>query len=127
MHAYACKHLLPYLHPAVKPSSPIRVLDIGSGSGYLTHVLAELVEEHNDAVVVGLEHIRALKELGEANMAKSENGKRLLDQGKVRFRVGDGRKGWTGDGEEGWDVIHVGAAAVSMHQELIDQLRSPGW
>ncbi|RMY24767.1 hypothetical protein D0865_16374, partial [Hortaea werneckii] len=38
MHAAACESLLPYLRPGA------RVLDIGSGSGYLTHVLAELVK-----------------------------------------------------------------------------------
>ena len=67
----------------------------------------------------------------------------------MRFRVGDGRKGWTesegdsvADGhvavggpasepaqnpkKGGWDAIHVGAAAVKLHEELIEQLRSPG-
>ncbi|KAK6196715.1 hypothetical protein LQW54_011283 [Pestalotiopsis sp. IQ-011] len=120
---------------------PRRILDIGSGSGYLTHVLAELAGE--GSVVVGVEHIQELRDLGEANMAKSAEGQALLSSGRVRFRVGDGRKGWTepspgeaqpavggtaqdGDGEGGWDAIHVGAAAIELHQELVDQLRSPG-
>lgn len=43
------------------------------------------------------------------------------------FVTGDGRKGWRGKGgEEGWDAIHVGAAAQGWHQELIEQLRGPG-
>ena len=45
------------------PGRPRRVLDVGSGSGYLTHVLAELVGD--GGVVVGLEHIAALRDLGE--------------------------------------------------------------
>lgn len=130
MHASAAESLLPYLKPGA------RVLDIGSGSGYLTAVLAELVYpqeedgkgEAGKARVVGLEHIKALRDLGEGNMRKSERGKQLLAEGKVSFVVGDGRKGWRegDDGENGWDAIHVGAAAVELHQELVDQLRSPG-
>ncbi|OTA65782.1 protein-L-isoaspartate O-methyltransferase [Hypoxylon sp. EC38] len=168
MHANAVETLLPFLLPKVdssdsedesqntkkkiiigQPGRPRRVLDIGSGSGYLTHVLAELVGE--TGVVVGLEHIPELKELGERNMAKSKEGRELLASGRVRFRVGDGRKGWVepspteaqpGVGgpadadagaptkqreeEGGWDAIHVGAAAEELHEELVQQLRSPG-
>lgn len=158
MHANAVESLLPLLLPKVenhqsaegvpevigKPGRPRRVLDIGSGSGYLTHVLAELVGD--EGVVVGVEHIRELRDLGEANMRKSEEGRRLLDSGRVRFRVGDGRKGWTEQAHDskpgvggladadapnrheagGWDAIHVGAAAVQLHDELVRQLRSPG-
>ncbi|KAH8201713.1 hypothetical protein TruAng_004151 [Truncatella angustata] len=124
---------------------PRRILDVGSGSGYLTHVLAELAGE--GSVVVGLEHIQELRDLGERNMSKSAEGEALLASGRVRFRVGDGRKGWTepspgnslppvggsadrpahsSNEEGGWDAIHVGAAAIELHQELVDQLRSPG-
>jgi protein-L-isoaspartate(D-aspartate) O-methyltransferase len=130
MHASAAESLLPYLKPGA------RVLDIGSGSGYLTAVLAELVYpqeadgkgEAGKARVVGLEHIKALRDMGERNMMKSERGKSLLGEGNVSFVVGDGRKGWSEgeDEEKGWDAIHVGAAAVELHQELVDQLRSPG-
>jgi len=122
MHATACESLLSFLTPGS------RVLDIGSGSGYLTAVLAELVQDGGKrGRVVGLEHIKALKELGEGNVGKSERGREMLRGGLVKFVVGDGRKGWREDGEEeGWDAIHVGAAAVELHEELIDQLRSPG-
>lgn len=109
------------------------MLDVGSGSGYLTHVLAELVGA--DGRVVAVEHIQELRDLGEANMRKSEGGRALVERGTVRFVVGDGRKGWVepgegegeGDGDErGWDAIHVGAAAVKVHEELTAQLRRPG-
>ncbi|KAI3400368.1 hypothetical protein diail_3385 [Diaporthe ilicicola] len=139
MHAMAAEHLLDMIAPSGGSrgagSPPPRVLDIGSGSGYLTHVLAELVGE--GGAVVGVEHIAALKELGERNMGKSEGGRALLAGGRVRFRVGDGRKGWVEPGEEeqagpaaagggGWDAIHVGASAVELHDALVSQLRSPG-
>ncbi|ORY67101.1 protein-L-isoaspartate O-methyltransferase-domain-containing protein [Pseudomassariella vexata] len=144
MHAAAVEALLEYVTEGVK-ERPRRVLDIGSGSGYLTQVLAELVGE--GGVVVGVEHIPELKEMGERNMGKSAEGRALLDSGRCRFRVGDGRKGWAepapaagqpavggaadskaGDknNEGGWDAIHVGAAAVELHEELVKQLRAPG-
>ncbi|KAK0724880.1 protein-L-isoaspartate O-methyltransferase [Lasiosphaeris hirsuta] len=128
MHATAVENLLPFLVPSPSRPAP-RILDIGSGSGYLTHVMAELVGPATDgAVVVGVEHITPLRDLGEANMCKSGEGRGLVTSGRVRFRVGDGRKGWTEPGEEGegWDAIHVGASAKEVHPELLAQLRAPG-
>ncbi|KAL2268036.1 hypothetical protein VTJ83DRAFT_2882 [Remersonia thermophila] len=128
MHASAVEHLLPYVRPTDEsgPRPAPRVLDIGSGSGYLTHVLAELVGPRG--LVVGVEHIVELRDLGEKNVGKSERGRELLRGGRVRFRVGDGRKGWVEPGEEGskWDAIHVGAAAAEVHPPLLEQLNSPG-
>ncbi|KAH7129425.1 protein-L-isoaspartate O-methyltransferase [Dactylonectria estremocensis] len=130
MHAAAVEHMLSYVLPSSASPAP-RVLDVGSGSGYLTHVLAGLVGDRG--LVVGLEHINELRALGEANMRKSDEGRRLLDAGKVRFRLGDGRKGWREAAREGeeaggeqWDVIHVGASAVEIHDELLWQIKAPG-
>src|SRR5699024_4329267 len=76
MHASAVEHVLPYLLPSAASPAP-RALDVGSGSGYLTHVLAELVGERG--MVVGLEHIKPLRDLGEVNMGKSADGRALLE------------------------------------------------
>ncbi|KAI0157130.1 protein-L-isoaspartate O-methyltransferase [Hypoxylon sp. FL1284] len=154
MHAYAAEVLLPLLtgapltpppspsssSPPAKPPRRRRVLDVGSGSGYLTRLLAELAGD--DAEVVGLEHIPGLVRLGERNTRKTPEGRRMLDAGRVRFRLGDGRAGCrepSGKEEEpaaaedgsdggaaGWDAIHVGAAAAVMHEPLVRQLRRPG-
>lgn len=126
MHASACESLLPFLHPTA------RVLDIGSGSGYLTHVLATLVaekSEDNGAIqsagkIIGIDHIQALVNLATNNMSKSKDGRALLGKGRVEFICGDGRKGYKEGGP--YDAIHVGAAAQSFHSELLDQLKSPG-
>jgi len=122
MHASAAESLLPFLKPGN------RVLDIGSGSGYLTAVFAELVcpQGSSGGKAVGLEHIKALRDLGEKNMVKSEKGKQMVEEGKVSFVVSDGRLGWKDIGGEEWDAIHVGAAATEIHQALIEQLRRPG-
>ncbi|KAI4154218.1 MAG: hypothetical protein LQ340_001809 [Diploschistes diacapsis] len=116
MHASAAESLLPYLHPAAK------VLDIGSGSGYLTNVLANLVGPQGK--VIGIDHIQALVDMSKKNMSKSSEGKAMLENGKVKLIVGDGRMGWKEDAP--YDAIHVGAAAKEAHQELLDQLKSPG-
>lgn len=129
MHATAAESLLPYLTPTARNPAP-RSLDIGSGSGYLTHLMAELSGERG--VVVGIEHIDALRQLGEDNLKRGEEGRHLLASGRVRFRVGDGRLGWRGEtddgagGSAGWDAIHVGASAASVHPELVEQLKAPG-
>lgn len=139
MHASALESLFPSTCSAVTgypAERPMRVLDVGSGSGYLTHVMAELAGA--DGKVVGIEHIKELAELGRENMAKSAEGAAMLESGKVRFVVGDGRKGWVEPGidaskvgqetwdEKGWDAIHVGAGAAHLHEELVAQLRRPG-
>lgn len=119
MHANACESVLDFLQPGAK------VLDVGSGSGYLTHVLAELVKP--GGTVVGVEHIQVLVDLAKKNTDKSSEGRQLLANGSITYVKADGRKGWTGKGgEKGYDVIHVGAAAVGFHQDLIDQLKRPG-
>ncbi|KAF2252666.1 protein-L-isoaspartate O-methyltransferas-like protein [Trematosphaeria pertusa] len=116
MHASACESLLPYLKPGAK------VLDIGSGSGYLTAVFANLVGP--SGTVIGIDHIQPLVTLAENNMKKSEEGRRMLESGQVKFVKGDGRKGWTEDAP--YDAIHVGAAAAEHHKDLADQLKAPG-
>ncbi|KAH0556493.1 hypothetical protein GP486_005612, partial [Trichoglossum hirsutum] len=82
----ACESLLPFLHPNA------RVLDIGSGSGYLTHVLADLVAP--DGVVIGVDHIQGLVDLATNNMKKSKDGQAILESKRARFVKGDGRLGY---------------------------------
>jgi protein-L-isoaspartate(D-aspartate) O-methyltransferase len=124
MHGHACEYLIDYLHPGS------RVLDIGSGSGYLTHVLANLITDSSsppsdaDGHVVGIEHIQELVDLARHNMQKSEDGRKFLESGKVQFVTGDGRLGWKEGGP--YDAIHVGAAAAMLHPILVEQLRAPG-
>ena len=71
-------------------------------------------------------------------MRKSDDGRAILLNGRVRFVCADGRLGWPygarGAGavaegtelDDGYDAIHVGAAAVEAHDELVGQLRRPG-
>ncbi|KAK4611712.1 Isoaspartate(D-aspartate) O-methyltransferase [Fulvia fulva] len=116
MHANAAESLLPYLQPGAK------VLDVGSGSGYLTHVLAELVKP--GGVVVGIEHIQPLVDMAISNTSKSQEGRDLLQSGAIKYVKGDGRLGW--EQEAPYDAIHVGAAAAGHQERLIEQLKKPG-
>jgi protein-L-isoaspartate(D-aspartate) O-methyltransferase len=116
MHASAAESLLPHLTPGA------RVLDIGSGSGYLTAVFANLIGP--TGTVIGVDHIQPLVDLAATNMNKSDAGKEMLASGQVKYVKADGRLGW----KEGapYDAIHVGAAAAEHHETLIEQLRAPG-
>jgi protein-L-isoaspartate(D-aspartate) O-methyltransferase len=116
MHALATESLLPYLSPTSK------VLDIGSGSGYLTHVLANTTSP--TGTIIGIDHIPALTSLAITNMSKSTSGRELIKTGRVKFVTGDGRKGW--EEEAPYDCIHVGAAAAEHHEVLVEQLKKPG-
>lgn len=116
MHASACESLLPYLKPGAK------VLDIGSGSGYLTHVLAELVKPNGR--IIGIDHVQELVDLADTNMRKSQEGRSLQESGAAKFVKADGRLGYSH--EAPYDAIHVGAAAAEHHIALTDQLKSPG-
>ena len=100
------------------------MLDVGSGSGYLTHVLANLVGGEGDGRVVGVDHIQGLVDLAKKNMGKSPEGRDLLEKGQAVFVKADGRLGWS-DGAP-YDAIHVGAAAVEAHAPLVEQLKAPG-
>jgi len=128
MHASATESLLPFLGDEDKDGNPKettsgrRVLDVGCGSGYLVHVFANLLGDNGK--VVGIDHIQGLVDLARNNMSQSEQGRQLLQSGKVELVCGDGRKGYAAGGP--YDAIHVGAAAVEVHKELVEQLKSPG-
>jgi protein-L-isoaspartate(D-aspartate) O-methyltransferase len=88
-----------------------RVLEIGTGSGYQTAVLAELARE-----VYTVERLAALSESA---------GARLKELGymNVRFLVGDGTLGW--EEHAPYDAVIVTAGAPSVPESLRREL-APG-
>jgi protein-L-isoaspartate(D-aspartate) O-methyltransferase len=114
MHAHALEMLRDKLIPGA------RVLDVGSGSGYLTACMARLVQPGGKAI--GIEHIPELVQLSMKNISK--NARSLLDDGTLEIVLGDGRLGYSQDGP--YDAIHVGAAAPNRPKELIEQLKPGG-
>lgn len=89
-----------------------QVLEIGSGSGFQTALLARLVH----AVC----SIELVPELASQVQARLE----LLDIENVELRVGDGSTGWTERAP--FDAILVGAAAPSVPVPLREQLSEGG-
>lgn len=116
MHAHAAELLLPHLRPGA------RVLDVGTGSGYLTSVLYHLVGPHG-GTVVGIEHIPVLTAFAESNIRADGLGA-ALDGQVVVLVTGDGRLGYPEKGP--YQAIHVGAAARTVPPALVEQLASPG-
>ena len=88
-----------------------RVLEIGSGSGYQSAVLAALVDE-----VYALERIKPLLMAGRKRM-------RQLKLRNVQMRHGDGCDGWAAQAP--FDGILVAAAAARIPRQLLEQL-APG-
>ncbi|CAE6399641.1 unnamed protein product [Rhizoctonia solani] len=118
-HAHAAEHLLPLLKPGAK------VLDVGSGSGYTCAIFHHLVNPTGSegGKVVGIDHISELVDWSVENLKRDGLGAHI-DSGAIKMVYGDGRLGYPSAGP--YNVIHVGAAAPTMPQPLIDQLAKPG-
>lgn len=91
---------------------PKRVLEIGTGSGYQTAVLAQLVDE-----IWSVERIKPLQDLARQRLRK-------LGLSNVRYQHADGGFGWPEQGP--FDGILSAAAPRSIPQELLDQLAPDG-
>jgi protein-L-isoaspartate(D-aspartate) O-methyltransferase len=95
----------------VEPAPGMRVLEVGTGSGYQAAVLAECV-----AHVYSIEIVEALGLKARALL--SDLGYRNVD-----VRIGDGYAGWPDAAP--FDAIVVTAAPEHVPQPLVDQL-APG-
>ena len=89
-----------------------KVLEIGTGTGYQTALLAQLVPQ-----VFSVERIAALSEQAKANLEK-------LGIKNVSLCVGDGTLGWRAYAP--FDAILVSAGSPSVPQPLLDQLADGG-
>ena len=89
-----------------------KVLEIGTGSGYQTAVLAQLVER-----VFSVERIQSLQDRAKERLIE-------LKLRNVVFRWGDGWEGWNALGP--YNGIIVTAAAAEVPQALLDQLAVGG-
>ena len=116
MHAFALEAALPFINP----DQPQRVLDVGSGSGYLCVAFAKLLAPSGK--VYGIEHIQPLVNLARRNTEKSNAD--LLDGYRIYFICEDGRKGFLPGAP--YDIIHVGASSSDVPQDLIDQTKVGG-
>ncbi len=97
---------------ALDIKSTDKVLEIGTGSGYSTALLAELANK-----VVSIERIPELAKQAEERLKK-------LGYKNVKIIVGDGSKGFPE--EAPYDKIVVWAAAKEIPKALVEQLREGG-
>nr|WP_298143798.1 protein-L-isoaspartate(D-aspartate) O-methyltransferase [uncultured Pseudomonas sp.] len=89
-----------------------KVLEIGTGSGYQTAILSQVVER-----VFSVERIQGLQDRAKERMAQ-------LNLRNVVFRWGDGWEGWQALAP--YNGIIVTAAAAEVPQALLDQLAPNG-
>lgn len=104
--------IVAYMTDLLKPQSDHKVLEIGTGSGYQAAVLAEIVEK--------VFTIEIVTELGLESKIKLED----MGYNNIEVRTGDGYHGWKE--EAPFDAIIVTAAAETIPEPLIDQLKDGG-
>ncbi len=89
-----------------------RVLEVGTGSGYQTAILAQLVDQ-----VFSVERIKSLQ-------WEAKRRFKQLDIYNVSTKHGDGWQGWAAKAP--FDAIIVTAAAQTVPKALLDQLAEGG-
>jgi len=129
----------------LEPKAGEKILDIGSGSGWQTGLLAHIVGgSPAQGKVIGIERIPELKKISEKNLAKYSfmdpvrnkppqaaaavpsagrisNG---VEKNIVKIVEGDGSKGY--EEEAPFDKIIAAAAALAVPQAWKDQLKVGG-
>ena len=95
---------------AISPND--RVLEIGTGSGYVTALLAELASR-----VVSIERHASLSDSAAALLSR-------MGYRNIQIVIGDGSRGYPQSAP--YDVIIVSAAAPELPRELVAQLAEGG-
>lgn len=104
--------IVAYMTELLQPGPDMRVLEIGTGSGYQAAVLAEITDE-----VYTIEIIEELAEWGQGNLRNS-------GYDKVSVKHADGYHGW--EEYAPFDAIIVTAASDHIPPPLIEQLKDDG-
>ena len=105
-------YIVAFMTEAINPKPGMKVLEIGTGSGYQAAVLGEIVAE-----VYSIEIVEPLGTKAQKDLEK-------LGYKNVHVRVGDGYQGWPEQAP--FDAIIVTAAPEKVPQPLIDQLKEGG-
>ncbi|HEV8700713.1 MAG TPA: protein-L-isoaspartate(D-aspartate) O-methyltransferase [Candidatus Polarisedimenticolia bacterium] len=105
-------YVVAFMSEAIRPQPADRVLEVGTGSGYQTAVLADLVGH-----VYSTEVRPRLAEAARARLAE-------LGVSNVTLRAEDGSGGWPE--EAPFDSILVTAAAPGVPEALVEQLGEGG-
>ncbi len=109
---YIVAAMLEHLAFQAGDQSGERVLEVGTGSGYVTALLSLLCAE-----VYSVERLEPLAVLAETTLQR-------LEYRNVKIKVGDGSQGWPEYAP--FDAILVSAATPEMPHALFAQLREGG-
>jgi len=96
----------------IKNHHPVKVLELGTGSGYQAAVLGQLIDQ-----VYSVERIDKLTRIARRRFIK-------LGYRNIRCKTGDGFEGWPN--EALFDVIICTAAPEKVPYALLDQLTEGG-
>ncbi len=105
-------YIVAFMTAAINPDPSDRVLEVGTGSGYQSAVLATIVKE--------VFSIEILADLGES----ARDRLRDLGYENVTVRIGDGHAGWPERAP--FDAILVTAAPDEVPPRLLEQLEIGG-
>ena len=105
-------YIVALMTEALELSGVEKTLEIGTGSGYQTAILAELSRK-----VYTVERIRAL-------MVKARQILQELEYSNILFKAFDGTLGWKDHGP--YDAIMVTAGSPKIPQPLLEQLADGG-
>lgn len=115
----------PHMHAAIlellqsKLLKHSKVLDIGSGSGYLTICMATMLE--STGKVIGIDHVSQFIEKSKRQIRRNFSH---LNKSHIEFITRDGREGYAAGSP--YDVINIGGAINEVPQPIIDQLKPGG-
>ncbi len=102
----------------LKPREGEKILDVGSGSGYVTALLSYVVGEKGK--VYAIERVSELKKTGEHNADKYA----FIRKGIAEFFYGDGSLGLPD--KMPFDKIHIAATGKEIPAALKEQLKIGG-
>jgi protein-L-isoaspartate(D-aspartate) O-methyltransferase len=102
----------------LNPKEGEKILDVGSGSGWTTALLAQMVGEKGKVIAIDI--IPELVEFGKKNVAKYN----FIEKGIVEFICADGSKGY--QKESPYDKILASASAKECYPAWKEQLKVGG-
>jgi len=102
----------------LEPKEGEKILDIGSGSGWTSALLGEIVGQKGRVIAIDI--VPELKEFGKKNVGKYN----FVEKGIVEFICADGSKGY--EKEAPFDKILVSATAIRIPDSWKKQLKVGG-
>jgi len=105
-------YIVAYMTEMLELRGAERVLEVGTGSGYQTAVLAEIVKD-----VFTIEVVAALSQ-------RAQDVLKSLGYVNIQFKIGDGTRGWKDFAP--YEAIMVTAAPGSVPKALQEQLQVGG-